>query len=262
MTNLTDYPYPSYDSNQPAAAVLASLIGISLIAWFVQLIRSHFQPRRINVLLLLGHMTIFVELVLRAVLSTAQRNSKNAYTATTVLLAVGQRMIILANYDFLVRAGDLKPCATRSIVIGTVVVAVGSAIIMAPAGTLSYSPDTIPQSFRLRQASAAIVLCLTVLFYPVWFATKTGKLMTKKGIILLVISSITSLIVAIFLIITSIPDYYTGANEQELWYYIFQLTPIAIALFTWTILHPKRSLVSEKERREKENIKQDIDISL
>ena len=257
MVNLTDYPYPAYESNIAAAGVLSSLIGISLIAWLVQSIQAHFKPRRPMILLLIAHLTIFVELVLRAALSTDTRNSRAAFTATTVLLAVGQRMIILANFDYLTQVGNLTPCVSRSIIIGSIVGTVGSAILMAPAGTLSYNIDTIDQSFRLRQASAAIVLCMTILFYPIWIITKTAKYMKKEAIILLVISSITCLFVAIYLLIASIPDYYVVTNEKELWYYIFQFTPTAIALFTWTLLHPKRSLAPVVER-ENENGKREM----
>jgi len=260
MANLTYYPYPAYESNKAAAAVLASLIGISSIAWIVQLIQSRFKPPRISVLLLICHLTIFVELVLRAALSTDVRNSKAALTATRVLLVVGQRMIILANYDFLTQVGNLKPCTSRVINIGATLCAIGSAIILVPAGRLLYNIDTIDKSFRLRQTSAVIVLCMTVLFYPIWFATKTMKNMTKQAIILLIISSLASLIIAVFLLVTSIPTYYIDVNQEEFWYYIFQFLPIAIALFSWTILHPKRSLVLTEERKEK--LTDDIDTSL
>jgi ABC-type amino acid transport system permease subunit len=84
--------------------------------------------------------------------------------------------------------------------------------------------------------------------------------MTKQAIILLLVSSFTSLIVAIFLQVTSVSDYYVAANEHEFWFYIFQLTPIAIALFTWTILHPKRSLVSVHQP--KNEIMEDINSRL
>jgi hypothetical protein len=209
------------------------------------------------ILLIIAHLTIFIELVLRAALSTDTRDSKAVFTVTTVLLAVGQRMIILANYAYLTQTGNLKPCVSRCIIIGSIVGAVGSAIIMAPAGTLSYNIDTLDQSFRLRQASAAIILCVTVLFYPIWFMTKTAKDMKKQAIILLLISSINCLIIAIYLLITSIPDYYVVTNEKELWFYIFQFTPTAIALFTWTILHPKRSLAPVVQQ-ENENGKREM----
>ena len=242
MVNLTHYPYRVYESNTIAGSVLASLIGISLIAWLVQSIQAHFKPRRPMIILLIAHLTIFVELILRAALSSRTGKSRAAFTTKTVLLAVGQRMIILANFDYLTQYSNLTPYVSRSIIIGSIVGAVGSSIIMIPAGILSYNINTIDQSFRLRQASAAIVLCLTILFYPIWFITKTTKHMKKEAILLLIISSITCLFIAIYLLVASIPHYYVVASERELWFYIFQFTPTAIALFTWTILHPKRSL--------------------
>jgi cytochrome bd-type quinol oxidase subunit 2 len=260
MTNLTNYSYPAYESNKAAAGVLATLIGISLIAWIVQSIQARFTPRRIIILLLIAHLTIFTELLLRAGLSTNTRNSRASFTATTVLLAIGQRTIILANYDFLIRVGHPKSCTSRAILIGTLLGAIGSAVLMGLAGALSYSTDTIDQSFHLRQASTAIVLCMTALFYPIWFATKTAKNMTKQAISLIIISSLTCVVVALFLLITSVRDYYIATNQQELWFYIFQLTPIAIALFVWTIFHPKRILVSTVQRQE--DMKEDIGTDL
>ena len=244
MADLSNYPYPAYESNKAAAGVLASLFGISLIAWFVQSIQARFKPRRPIILILISHLSIFVELILRAALSTETRNSRAAFTASSVLLAVGFRMIILVNYDFLTQVDDSKPWRSRLIIAGSMIGAIGSAILTAPAGTLSYSSDTIDQSFRLRQAAAAIVLCMAILFGPIWFLTKIAPKMTKLAIILLIISGLACLVVAIYLTITSVPTYYIATSQQELWFYIFQLTPIAIALFTWSILHPKRSLVS------------------
>jgi len=260
MVDLSNYPHPTYESNKVAASVVAALIGISMIAWIIQSIQSHFQPRRIIILILISHLTIFIELILLAVLPINVRNSRAALTAITVLFSISQRVIIVSNYDFLIRVGEHKSCTSRAISIGPVVGAVGSAIIMAVAGTLSYNTDTIDESFRLRQASAAIVLCMTVLFYPIWFVTKTIKHMTKQAIILLIISSITSLIVAIFLMITSIPYYYVGAGQQEFWFYSFQFTPIAIALITWVVLHPKRSLMVIQQQQK--DIKTTIEDSL
>jgi hypothetical protein len=206
-------------SNKAAAAVLASLIGISLIAWILQSIQAHFKPCRPMILILFSHLTICIELILRAALSPDTRNSRAAFTATSVLLAVGQRTIILANYDFLTQVDDSNPCRSRTIIIGSILGAVGSAILTIPAGILSYNIDTIDQSFRLRQAAAAIVLCMTILFYPIWFVTKAVKNMTKQAIILLIVSSFTSLIVAIYLQVTSVSDYYVAANEHEFWFF-------------------------------------------
>ena len=255
MSNSSTYPYPSYEPSKPAAGVLAVLVAISLGAWLVQSIKAKFQPVRMSVLLLISHLTIFIELILRAALPATTRNSRAAFTTTTVLLAVGFRVIILANYDFLIRVLSEKHKYARPILIGTFLCTIISAILMAPAGTLSYDSSTIDASFRLRQASTAIILCLTVLFYPVWILTKRAKVandagnqMTKRGIALLIISSISCLSVAIFLVVTSTPDNNATTSQQELWFYIFQLTPILIALFTWTILHPSRSLLLNDQK--------------
>lgn len=258
MSNQTYYPFPKYDCNVAAAGVLAAFIGVLSISWTVQAIQSHFKSRRINILLLISHLSLFVELVLRASLSTEQRNAKPGWSAITVLFAVSHRLIILTNYDFLVRSGNLKPCASRCIIIGTFVGAITSSILMAPSETASYNTSTIEQSFRLRQASAAIILILAVLFYPTWFATKTFKKMTKQAIVLLLIASIACLITAIYLVVQSVPDNYTATGEYEWWFYVFQFTPIAISLLTWNILHPKRTLDVPIQQQEEEKVKQNI----
>ncbi|CAF3376663.1 unnamed protein product [Rotaria socialis] len=247
MVDLSNYPYPSYESSKAAGGILAAVIGISMIAWIFQSIQIRFTPRRPLILLLVSHLTVFVHLVLRAALSTENRNSRAGFTATSFLIVIGMRAIIIANYDFLTQVGNLKKWMTRAIAIGPVLVAVTSAILMAPANTSSYSADTRDRSFRLRQASSVMVLILTVAFYPIWFATKAMKHMTKLAIILLIISSISCLFVSIYLVITSVDVYYVGSNDQEFWFYVFQFTPIAIALLTWTILHPKRTLEPKPE---------------
>ncbi|CAF3345070.1 unnamed protein product, partial [Rotaria sp. Silwood2] len=188
MVDLSNYRYAAYNSSKAAAGTIAALIGISLIAWIVQSVQIRFQPRRPLILILISHLSIFIHLILRAVFSTTMSNSRGASTAVTVLLAVGLRMIILANYDFLTQLDKLKPWISRTIIIGSVVVVIGSTILMIPAGLLSSNANTVDTSFRLRQVSSAVVLGLTVLFYPVWFATKTVKKMTKQAIILLIIS--------------------------------------------------------------------------
>ncbi|CAF0947174.1 unnamed protein product [Adineta ricciae] len=242
MIDLSNYPYATYEPNQIAAGILAGVIGISLIGWLAQATRKF---RRLIILLTISHVTIFIELVLRAALSSSERKSRASFTATSVLLAVGQRTIILANYDYIVRVGEVKPAITRCVIIGPILIALTSAALMIPAGMLSYNKSTIPQSFALRQASAAIVLGLTILFYPIWFALKTWKDMKKQSIIRLLISSIACLSVAIYLQITSVPDYYITTSHEEYWFYIFQFTPMAIALLTWTFLHPRRSLQAD-----------------
>ncbi|CAF1144849.1 unnamed protein product [Adineta steineri] len=260
MVDLFNFPYPAYEPNKIVAGILAAIIGISLFLWIIQSIQSHFRPRRVIILLLISHLTLFIELILRATLSLDIRNTRAAFTVTTILLAVGQRMIILANYDFLTQTGTLDSRISRTIIIGSGLAIVSSAILIASAGILSYNTDTIDTSFRLRQASAAIVLIMTILFYPIWFLIKTVKHMTKQAILVLFISSITSLIVTIYLMIISCPCYYVSTNQQEFWFYIFHFTPIAIALIIWTILPPKRTLILTTQQQK--DIKPDINDNL
>lgn len=249
MTDLSTYPYPSYEPSKPAAGVLAAVVGVSLIAWIVQSVLAKFQPIRMSILLLLSHLTIFVELILRAALPPETRNSRAAFTTTSVLLAVGFRVIIMSNYDFLIRVLGEKEKLSRGILIGTYLCVIASAVLMIPAGALSYDSDRVSASFRLRQASAALILIMTVVFYPVWALTKTFKKMTKMAVILLIISSICCLIEALYLVISSVQEYYIATSKEELWFYIFQLTPTVLAEITWNVLHPKRSLqlVDEKQ---------------
>lgn len=74
MVDLTNYPFPTYEPNKPAAGVLASLIGSLLIVWIVQSIQAHCKPTRPIILILVGHLTLFIELVLRGALPTNTRN--------------------------------------------------------------------------------------------------------------------------------------------------------------------------------------------
>ena len=242
MVDLSNYPYPGYEPNKIAAGALAAVIGISLIAWTVQCIQSHMKLRRIAILIFVSHLTFLIELVLRAALPADTRRSRVAFAATTALLAISQRTIIVANVGYLVQASVSKLRWSRAIIIGTTLSVVTSAILMITAGALSQN-KYIDTSFHLRQASAAIVLLLTILIYPVWFVLKGAQDMSKQAALLLVVSSFACLAISLFLMVTAIPSYYVSTNQQESWFYIFYVTPLTIALVTWTILHPRRSLV-------------------
>ncbi|CAF3349371.1 unnamed protein product [Rotaria socialis] len=103
MVNLTNYPYLEYEPSKIAAGIIAFVIGLSLIIWIVQSIQSHFQPRRISVLILMSHVAMFLQFILRAVLSSSTLNSILIYTIMAGFLAAGQRVIIICNYDFLIQ---------------------------------------------------------------------------------------------------------------------------------------------------------------
>ncbi|CAF2977134.1 unnamed protein product [Rotaria socialis] len=120
-------------------------------------------------------------------------------------------------------------CVSRSVRIETLLGIIVSAMISIIAGILSYNSDSIDISFPLRQVTPSITVGITLLFFPIWLAIKTAKDMTKRGIILLIISGITCLITAIFIMIVSIPVFYVVANQNELWFYVFQTAPIVSA---------------------------------
>ncbi|CAF0930727.1 unnamed protein product [Adineta steineri] len=66
--------------------------------------------------------------------------------------------------------------------------------------------------------------------------------MSYELIILLIISNFNCLIIAFYLLIMSLPKYYIMFNDDEDWFYCFQILPIVLMLFAWSILHPKQSL--------------------
>lgn len=250
MSNISYAVYPIYHLNKTAPAILVFVVGISLIASFIQSIQIKFKPYRLNILLLISHLTIFIQLTLRTAYSDYTGDTTTIFIVSGILLTVGQRTIILANYDFLTHSNEPKSSLSRHMIRIIILIVFISTIISSIATRQFYNPDTVNSSFQLRQAAAALVLSITVLFYPVWFATNTIINMAKQAIFLLLISSLTCLSVTIYLMIISIPEYFFQTNQHEHWFYIFQLTPIVIALFTWTVFHPKRTL----NQRQQENI--------
>ena len=62
--------------------------------------------------------------------------------------------------------------------------------------------------------------------------------------ILITVSSVASVIVAMFVLIQSLPNYYEKISANEGWFYGLQMTPIIVAHCTWSLLHPKRTLIS------------------
>ena len=79
----------------------------------------------------------------------------------------------------------------------------------------------------------------------------------------LIIASFNSMVIAFFLLVMSIPRYYIIINDDEEWFYIFQILPMILILITWSVLHPKRvsptrkRLINEKASRE-ENEKANV----
>jgi len=113
---------------------------------------------------------------------------------------------------------------------------------MAPANIYEYDPNQINTSLLFRQLSASVLLLDTLVFYLIFYLSKTIRDMKREGVILIFTSSVLCLIAAIFNLVQAISlDYYNEINSNEGWFYGFQIAPIILAHFTWSILHPKRS---------------------
>ena len=118
---------------------------------------------------------------------------------------------------------------------------------MIPANIYAFNEDQISTSFIFRKLSASILLLDTILFYLILYLSKTIGDMKREGIILIFTSSILCLIAAMFNLFQSISiDYYNKTNSNDFWFYGLQLSPIILAHFTWSILHPKRSLTDAR----------------
>jgi len=248
MINLSAYPYASYVPNKIVAGCIAAIVGISLIAWFIQTCHTRFQPRRLSILLLISHLAIYTELIVHASVNTNEDNARTVYIVLNSLFAIGQRMIIVGNFSFVLEIHHEKSRLARGIFLGAVLCVVTSGLLIAPANIFASNPDKIDTSVLFRQLSASVLLAVTLIFYPVLYWSKTIKDMTMQAAILILVSSVLCLTVAIFNLIQSISIYYyTKINSGEGWFYGFQMTPVILAHFAWSIFHPKRSLRSNSE---------------
>ena len=66
MSNSSTYPYWTYVPNKVTAACVCVLVSVSLVAWLVQSVQSRFRPFRLSFLLLISHLTILTDLIIRA----------------------------------------------------------------------------------------------------------------------------------------------------------------------------------------------------
>lgn len=245
MVNLSDYPYPSYVPSKAAAGCVFAVVCISLIAWIIQSYQIRFRPPRLIFLILISHLTICIELIVRAALTVDQQNSKTVFIVMNSIFALGQRMIIVGNFIFVLEIHHKKSLYSRIIFIGTIVCLLTSSILMAEANSYSLHVEQVNKSFTYRQISASILLVTTVIFFPVLIWSKTLNDMTMQAILLIFISSVLCLIAAIFNVFQSASeDNYNQINSHEGWFYGFQMVPIILAHFAWSVFHPKRSLTS------------------
>ncbi|CAF3416077.1 unnamed protein product [Rotaria socialis] len=246
MDDLLLYPYPTYIANKTVASCVAAMVGISLIAWFIQSYQARFRPPRLSFLLLASHLTIVIELIVRATVPEDQQNSKTIFIIVNSLSAIGQRMIIVSNYVFILEVHYVRSLSSRLILIGAISCVVMSGVLMVPVNMSSFDPEKINASFLFRKLSASFLFAVAILFYPVWYWSKTVKDMTMQAIILAIVSSTLCAIGALFTVIQSISSFYDQTYSHEVWFYVLQIAPIAFAHFTWSVFHPKRSLISSE----------------
>ena len=241
MVDLSSYPFPTYIPNRIIASIVSSFVFISFIFWLIQSIQNHFQPIRLIIPLVLSHLTILSELIIRATVNIRQENSNIIHMTMTILYTIGQRSIIVANFTCLFQFSEKKSNLFRWIFLAISISIILSDILMAPAGFLAFQSNKIHLSFLFRQLSTSMICFIAILFYFIWFWTRTYSIMSYEMIFLLIISSSNCLVITIFLFIMSFPKYYTEFNDDEQWFYLFQILPILLTWFTWSLLHPKRS---------------------
>jgi phage shock protein PspC (stress-responsive transcriptional regulator) len=245
MMNSTDtnYPYYSYIPARLIAGVFAGIVLISLIAWFVQSLRVKCRPPPLSIFLFVIHLATFIELVLRATLNVNVLSTLMLYRITAPLLSVPPRMLLFANYHCLVELRGKKPrgIVDRVIDICVPVGAITADVLLGIANELSFKPNYVSLSFRLRQASAGLVLVLAVSFYVVWYLA-VPHARRRYILSLLAVSSICVLIEAIYVQAISIPSIFFALSQNEVWFYIGHVIPIVFACIIWSIFHPSRSL--------------------
>ena len=249
MINLTEisYPFYSYVPLYYVASVFAIVVYISLIGWFIQSLDIGCRPPIMIILIFVTHLALNIELVLRGMYDVSVLNSKTLYRITTPMLSIPPRLLLLANYRYLVelRGRKARGILDRMINIIVLVGAITAEILLGIANELAFKSNYLHLNFRLRQASAGLILALALLFYVVWyFATansRRGYLLTLLGI-----TSACVLIEAIYVQLISIPKFFYILNQSEVWFYLGHLIPIVIALITWTICHPWRLLLLPK----------------
>lgn len=243
MIYSVDYPYPTYVPNSTVAICISIVEGISLIAWLIQSIQIRFQPLRLSILLLISHLMICAELIVRATLTPDEQNSQIMFGVITGLFATGQRMVIVSNFSFVLEIHHERTRLARGIFLGAGLSVITSGCVIIPANMLAFKTNTIDESLTYRIIAAIILLITALVFFVVLHWSDTIKDMTKQALALITISSCLCLIVTIFNLIQSTTrEYYDDFNRHEAWFYGFNIIPIVITHFTWSILHPKRSL--------------------
>jgi hypothetical protein len=239
----TNYPFYSYIPSRFSANAFAIIVYISLVVWFAQSFYVRCRPRLLTIFVFVSHLTTFIELILRGTISIDVLNTRIFYRLAGILLSISPRLLLLANYHCLVELRGKKPRRTLDRVIDILLPcgAITAGVLLIIANQLSFNPNRIHLSFRFRQASAGLVLCLAIFFYFVWYLA-VSHARRLYVLPLLAISSICVLIEAIYTQAISIPSLFFILNKNEIWFYGSHLIPIVLAHISWSIFHPWRLL--------------------
>jgi phage shock protein PspC (stress-responsive transcriptional regulator) len=241
--NETTYPFYSYIPSRFAAGAFAVFVYVSLFGWIIQSLHVKCRPVFLFIFIFITHISTFIELVLRGTVSIDVLNTKTLYRVTAPLLSMPPRLLLFANYHYLVELRGKKPRGILDRLIDIVVPigAITADILLGIANEFSFNPNRFYLSFRLRQVSAGFVLGLAILFYIIWYLAVPSA---RRSYVLqlLAVSSICVLIEAIYVQLISIPTLFFALNQSEFWFYTGHVIPIAIALITWSIFHPQRLL--------------------
>lgn len=239
MLTFCDYPFVGYAPNKALAICFATIVAISLSFWLFQSYRNRFYPPRISFLLGVSHLTILIDLILRAALDPVEQNSRTVFILLNTFLVIGQRMLIVSNFVFF---NLIRREKSRFLLLIVILSVVTSGILMSPATMFSFDSARHSTSYIFRIISASILFIVTISFYFIWFLNrKTFSILTSTRI-LLSISSSMCFLAALFNLVESFPRTFDKLNDEEFWFYVFQLNPIVVAHCTWSILHPQRTL--------------------
>ena len=239
------YPFYSYVPSRWTGTGVALILYMSLIGWFVQSLNVGCRPTRLSVFIFVGHLLVVMDLILRVTVDLAQLNTHKLYRVTSSLLSVPPRLLLFANYHSLVelRGKELTGTFHRLIDVCVLIGAVSADILLGIANELSLNVQRVPLTFVLRQVSAALIVLLSFLFYVVWYLSVPHS-RHRSVVNLLAVSSTCVLIEALYVQIISVPWLFLSVYQREFWFYFGHLIPMATALITWTLSHPRRWLPS------------------
>ena len=245
LLNLTqdNYPYIAYVPLRFGALLFSIVVYLSLIGWFIQSLMLKSRPKLLIFFLLLSHIIVFSELIVRATVDLHSTNRKTMFRIAGALTTVSPRLLLFANYHCLTLLRDKKPLKVfdRFIDIIIPITAMSADIFLNIANELSLKWKYIPLTFIFRQLSASIIIFLGLFFFFVWyFSVDLSRRHYFR--ILLSISGVCVLIEGIYVGLLSFSFVYAHLNTNEFYFYIGHLVPVTFALVTWTLFHPARNL--------------------